>query len=256
MSLDGQIALVTGGSGSIGRVAAHELANRGASVWLHYHRRRQPAEDVVASLPLTTSAAEHRPISIDLTDPEAVRRGLEQIVEQSGRLDILVNNAGIYDRLALQEASYAEWQQQWQHTLAINLVAPANTSHCAAQHMMRQGRGRIINIASRGAFRGEPQNPAYGASKAGLCALSQSLAVALAPQGISVFAIAPGFVESALDRDYMTPELADELRQQSPAGRLATPTDVAYWVGCLAEEAASFASGTIIDVNGASHLRM
>ncbi len=255
MSLNGQVALVTGGSGSIGRVICRQLAERGASVWVHCHRRRQAAQEVVAGLPTPPDGGRHGLITADLCDAEAVRSAVAQVVTEAGRLDLLVNNAGVYRRLALQEASYDAWCAQWEKTLAINLVAPANVSYCAAQHMMLQRNGKIINISSRGAFRGEPQNPAYGASKSGLNALTQSLAVALAPHGISVFAVAPGFVESALDRDYMTTELAAELKGQSPLGRLATPADVAYWVGCLAEEAAAFATGTIVDVNGASHLR-
>lgn len=255
MTLAGQVALVTGGSGSIGRTAAQELAGRGASVWVHYHSDLLTARDVVEGLPEAADGGEHRVLAMDLTDAEAVHRGIDHVIEVSGGLDILVNSAGIYERLSIEDTSYEDWQGQWQRTLGLNLLAPANACHCAARHMVKRRRGRIINISSRGAFRGEPQNPAYGASKAGLNALSQSLAVALAPHGISVYAIAPGFVESALERDYMTPELADELRRQSPVGRLATPADVAYWVGCLAEEAASFATGTIVDVNGASHLR-
>jgi len=122
--------------------------------------------------------------------------------------------------------------------------------------MARRGEGgRIINISSRGAFRGEPECPAYGASKAGMNALSQSLAVALAPQGISVYAVAPGFVETAMARPFLTGEMADAIRNQSPLGRVATVDDVAYWVVCLAAPDAAFATGAILDVNGASYLR-
>ncbi len=110
-------------------------------------------------------------------------------------------------------------------------------------------------MTSRGALRGEPDCPAYGASKAGLNALSQSLALALAPEGIYVFAVAPGFVETAMARDYLTGEMAESIRRQSPLGRVATTEDVAYWVLCLADEGASFATGAIVDVNGASYLR-
>ena len=256
MTLRGRVALVTGGSGSLGHAICHELAQRGAQLWVGYGRQAEAAEALVASLPTPADAdAEHRVLGLDLTDPEVVQRGVQQVVDTSGRLDVLVNNAGIYQRLAMEEASYDDFQRQWKRTLDLNLTAPAHLCHCAAVHMQRQGHGRIINISSRGAFRGEPTNPAYGASKAGLNALSQSLAIALAPHGIQVFAVAPGFIETALERDYMTPELAESLRRQSPMGRLATPEDVAYWVGCLTEDAAAFASGTIIDVNGASHLR-
>ena len=115
--------------------------------------------------------------------------------------------------------------------------------------------GRIINISSRGAFRGEPDGPAYGASKAGINALSQSLAKALAPHGILVYAVAPGFVETAMARPHLTGEMGEAIRRQSPLGRVAAARDVAYWVGCLAEARAEYATGAIIDVNGASYLR-
>lgn len=122
--------------------------------------------------------------------------------------------------------------------------------------MIRQGTGgRIVNISSRGAFRGEPENPAYGASKAGLNALSQSLAVALAPHGIYVYAVAPGFVETAMARPYLTPETIDGIRNQSPLRRVAKVQDVAYWVLAMADDEAEFATGAIVDVNGASYLR-
>jgi NAD(P)-dependent dehydrogenase (short-subunit alcohol dehydrogenase family) len=110
-------------------------------------------------------------------------------------------------------------------------------------------------VGSRGAFRGEPEAPAYGASKAGLHAMSQSLAVALAPHGIAVYAVAPGFVETAMARPYLTSEMGEAIRRQSPLGRVATADDVAYWVACLAAPDAAFATGAIIDVNGASYLR-
>ncbi len=248
--LQGKVALVTGGSGGIGRAVCRELAARGAAVWIHYHRGEEAARSTAAKLP----GGPHHTVGADLCDPEAVRAAVDRAAGSEGRLDILVNNAGIFELHPPLEVDYETWRSHWQRTLGLNLVAAANASWCAARRMTAAG-GRIINVSSRGAFRGEPESPAYGASKAGLNAMSQSLAAALAPRGISVFAVAPGFVETAMARPYLTSEMGDAIRRQSPTGRVATADDVAYWVGCLADERAGFATGAIIDVNGASYLR-
>jgi NAD(P)-dependent dehydrogenase (short-subunit alcohol dehydrogenase family) len=253
MSLAGKTVLVTGASGGIGKSICRTLAERGASVVLQYRTGREKAEALAAELP-AASAQHHRTVAADLTDPASVETLVEEAIS-AGRLDILVNNAGIFERHPPLAVDYESWQHHWKKTLGVNLVGPANVSWCAGRHMAKAGGGRIINITSRGAFRGEPESPAYGASKAGLNSLSQSLAVALAPHGIFVFAIAPGFVETAMVRDYITGELAESIRRQSPLHRVARPEDVAYWVGCMAEDDASFATGTILDVNGASYLR-
>jgi 3-oxoacyl-[acyl-carrier protein] reductase len=173
-----------------------------------------------------------------------------------GGIDVLVNNAGVFEPHPITETGYEEWQQAWQRTLSVNLVGAANVTWCAVQHMVMRGGGAIVNVASRGAFRGEPSHPAYGASKAGIVAFGQSLARALGHHGISVTAVAPGFVET----DMAAAELAGEggavRRAESPLGRVATPEEVAAAVVFLASPAATMASGSVLDVNGASYLRM
>jgi NAD(P)-dependent dehydrogenase (short-subunit alcohol dehydrogenase family) len=252
MTLEGKVALVTGASGGIGRAVCRRLARDGARIVAHYYSGRDAAAETLAEL----AGQGHAVVRADLTDPEAVESMISEAVDKTGRLDVLVNNAGIFELHPPLETSYDEWQDHWRRTIQTNLLGPANAAWCAARIMSRQGEGgRIINIGSRGAFRGEPQAPAYGASKAALHALSQSLAVALAPQGISVFAVAPGFVETAMARPYLTGEMAEAIRNQSPLKRVATVDDVAYWVSCLASPDAAFATGAIIDVNGASYLR-
>ncbi len=251
MSFDGQVVLVTGASGGIGHAICRRFATMGARVAAHYGHNAEAATALVASL----EGPGHFSLSADLADPAAVETLVEQTVAEGGRLDVLVNNAGVFGQQPPTGEAYEAWQAHWRKTLDVNLLGPANTSYCAVRHMRRQGGGRIINISSRGAFRGEPDNPAYGASKAGLNALSQSLALALAGDGIYVFAVAPGFVETAMARPYLTGEMASAIRNQSPLGRVARAEEVAYWVTCLAAEGAEFATGTIIDVNGASYLR-
>lgn len=250
--LQGKVALVTGASGGIGRAVCRRLAEQGARIAGHYHHGSDAAEATLAEL----SGDGHFACRADLGDAGEVEAMVERTVAEAGRLDVLVNNAGIFEPHPPLQVSYDEWQEKFRRILAVNLVGAANAAFCAARHMARRGEGgRIINISSRGAFRGEPECPAYGASKAGLNALSQSLAVALAPQGISVYAVAPGFVETAMARPFLTGEMADAIRNQSPLRRVATVEDVAYWVACLAAPDAAFATGAILDVNGASYLR-
>jgi NAD(P)-dependent dehydrogenase (short-subunit alcohol dehydrogenase family) len=122
-------------------------------------------------------------------------------------------------------------------------------------HLLARGGGAVVNVSSRGAFRGEPECPAYGASKAGLNAFGQSMAQALAPHGISVGTVAPGFVDTEMAREALTGARGDEVRAQSPTGRVARPEEVAAAVVWLASTEARFSTGTIIDVNGASYLR-
>jgi NAD(P)-dependent dehydrogenase (short-subunit alcohol dehydrogenase family) len=138
--------------------------------------------------------------------------------------------------------------------LETNLTGAGNVTWCAAQHMRARG-GRIVNVSSRGAFRGEPEQPAYGASKAGLNALGQSLAVALAPYGIAVATVAPGFVETDMTTEHLAGERGEAIRAQSPFGRVARPEEIAAAVHWLAAPGSEWASGTIVDLNGASYLR-
>ncbi len=176
-------------------------------------------------------------------------------VNEMGRLDILVNNAGIYQEHPLAGVSYEEWQESWQLVLGTNLIGAANVSFCAARQMIKQGGGRIVNISSRGAFRGEPTAPAYGASKAGMNAMSQSMAKYLAPYNVFIGVVAPGFVQTDMARGLLDGPAGDEIRNQSPLGRVARPEEVAYAALFLASEGSQFMTGAIIDVNGASYLR-
>jgi NAD(P)-dependent dehydrogenase (short-subunit alcohol dehydrogenase family) len=137
----------------------------------------------------------------------------------------------------------------------VNLTSAAHATFAAVPHLRAAGGGAVVNVSSRGAFRGEPECPAYGASKAGLNAFGQSMAVALAPLGIAVSTVAPGFVDTDMAAEVLAGPRGDEVRAQSPFGRVATPEEVAAAVLFLASPQARFASGTIVDVNGASYLR-
>ena len=182
---------------------------------------------------------------------------VDSAAAQLGGLDVLVNNAASYGRVAhpVAEISYEAWQEAWHDTIGLNLIGAANVTWCAVQHMIAGGGGTIVNVSSRGAFRGEPGQPAYGASKAGLNALGQSLAVALAPHNITVAAVAPGFVETDMAAAHLQGASGDAIRAQSPFGRVAQPEEIAAAVVYLASPEAAWASGAILDLNGASYLR-
>jgi 3-oxoacyl-[acyl-carrier protein] reductase len=242
--------LVTGASRGIGRAVAQAFAAQGDRVAVHHRDSAALAEEVVAGLP----GRGHTIVRADLADAEAVRRMVDAAARDLGGLDVLVNNAGIYLWHPITEVSYEQWQDAWRETLAVNLTGAANATWCAVQHMKQAG-GRIINVTSRGAFRGEPRHPAYGASKAGLNSFGQSMARALAPYGISVTSVAPGYVETEMAAADLATEHGDVIRAQSPFNRVATPEEIAAAVVYLASDAAEWASGAILDLNGASYLR-
>jgi 3-oxoacyl-[acyl-carrier protein] reductase len=242
--------LVTGGSRGIGAAIARAFADAGDRVAVHYGSRRDAAVAVADALP----GDGHVVVGADLADPDAVLRMVTEAAEALGRIDVLVNNAGVFEPHPITDTSYADWQAAWALTLGVNLVGAANVTWCAVRHMGRGGR--IINVASRGAFRGEPGQPAYGASKAGLIAFGQSLARALGPRGIAVTAIAPGFAETEMAAEALAGEEGQARRAESPLGRVATPEEVAAAVLYLASPQAELTSGTVLDLNGASYLRM
>jgi NAD(P)-dependent dehydrogenase (short-subunit alcohol dehydrogenase family) len=190
----------------------------------------------------------------DLADAEAVRAMVDGAADALGSIDVLVNNAGIVAPHAIDEVSYADWQRAWAEVLAVNLTGPANVCWCAVRHMGRGGR--IVNVASRGAFRGEPSMPAYGASKAGLVSLGQSLARALGPRGIAVTSVAPGFTDTDMATEALAGDERARREAESPLGRIARAEEVAAAIVFLASPEAELASGSVLDVNGASHLRM
>ncbi len=245
--------LVTGSSRGIGQAIAVMFATAGDRVAVHHRDNPDLAARVAASLP----GDGHVVVRADIADPAAVRVMVDEAADRLGGLDVLVNNAASYGRAAhpIAGVSYEHWQQVWRDTIGLNLIGAANVTWCAVRHMIAGGGGRIVNVSSRGAFRGEPGQPAYGASKAGLNALGQSLAVALAPHNITVAAVAPGFVQTDMAAPHLDGETGAAIRAQSPFGRVAWPEEIAAAVLFLASPEAEWASGAILDLNGASYLR-
>ena len=239
--------LVTGASGGIGTATCRELARRGVTLTLHYQSGRGAAEATQRAL----DGSDHSLLQADLSDPASV----EQLWQQASarqRVDALINNAGIFPSHPPLTTGYADWTAAWQRTLAVNLLGAAHLSYCAARAMAQGPGGRIVSVSSRSAFRGEPTAPAYAASKAGLNALSQSLAKAFAPRGVYLYVVAPGWVA--------TPRVAEATQDPAvladqPLGRVATPEEVAQVVSYCALEAPASLTGAILDVNGASYLR-
>jgi NAD(P)-dependent dehydrogenase (short-subunit alcohol dehydrogenase family) len=223
--------LVTGASRGIGRAIVTAFEDLGDRVFAH-----------------STARA-------DLRDAEAARGMVAEAVAELGAIDVLVNNAGVYIGHPLTEVSYAEWQAAWRETFDVNVFGAANVSYCVARHMISSGNGgRIVNVGSRGAYRGEPRHPAYGASKAALHSFGQSLAVYLAPHGIGVASVAPGFIMTQRQAALLHSAQGEAIRSQSPFDRVGTAAEVAQAVVYLASEAAIWASGTVLDLNGASYL--
>ena len=243
--------LVTGASRGIGRAVAQAFADAGDRVAVHYGKASDEAQRTLDALP----GHGHLRVQADLTDADAVRGAVEQAAAGLGGLDVLVNNAGIFLAHPPLATSWEAWQDIWTRTLQVNLLAAAHATFSAVPHLVAAGGGAVVNVSSRGAFRGEPECPAYGASKAGLNAFGQSMALALAPYDIAVATVAPGFVETDMAREVLDGPGGDAVRAQSPFGRVARPEEVAAAVLWLAAPEAQFASGTIVDVNGASYLR-
>ena len=214
MDFTGKNVLITGGTRGIGLACAKAFAERGGALALAYRADHDAAQTALGSL----SGGGHIKIAGDLADEGFAKDLIDRVVENLGGLDILVNNAGIFQAQPIDTVNFGEWSESWRRTLSVNLLAPAHLSYFAARHMMERGGGRIVNVSSRGAFRGEPEGPAYGASKAGLNALSQSLAQKLAPHNIFVGVVAPGFVETDMTNAHLKGERGQRLKVKEVKG--------------------------------------
>lgn len=231
--------LVTGASRGIGAAAYALLKKHGQQVVGH---STKGSAELVAG---------------DLMDPKAPRAIWETAVaELSGRIDVLVNNAGIYEAVA-DNATDEEWHRAWTRTMTINLQAAADLSKLAVSHFLDLGiSGRIINVASRAAFRGDsPQHWHYAASKAAMVGMTKTIARGYAGEGILCFGVAPGFTVSEMTAEYLQGRGGAKIIADIPLGRVASTDEVAEVIRWLSTEAPSSATGSVIDVNGASYVR-
>lgn len=249
--LKGRRALVTGGGRGIGRAVAMLLARAGARIAVHYATGREAAQDTLDNLP----GQGHALLAADLGDSAAATMLPGRAAVELGGLDIVINNAGIYEPHDITGADDQVWQRIWDRTLAVNLTGPAQVIRGAVPHLTAAGGGHVVNVTSRGAFRGEPTAPAYGAAKAGLNSLTQSLAQALAPRGIHLVAVAPGWVDTDMTHAFLAGPGGEAIRAQSPYGRTVTAEEVAEVVLLAVSGRADALTGGVIDVNMASHPR-
>ncbi len=251
-----KVALVTGAASGIGRACASSLAAAGFTIAANYRSKAQEADNLITELAAgLAEGAPHQCFQADLSEPAEAAVLLSRVMQVYGRVDVLVNAAGMFSNQDVFSPDFDAWTAGWERSMRVNLHAPVNLAFLAAQQMIKQGSGTIINITSRGAFRGEPTAPAYGAAKAGLNSASQSLAVALAPHGISVFAIAPGWIETPMASPRINGANAAEIRAGIPLGRVGKPEEIANLVAFLAGDNTQYLTGAIFDANGASYLR-
>lgn len=245
--MDQKRALVTGSSRGIGRAIATRLAHDGWTVALHYAEHRGDAENLVAELGDRVVGC----YRADLAEPGAGTDLFRQALGD-GPLHAVVNNAGVYLQTNFLEAGDAEFEATLRRTFAVNFEAPLMLTREAARVFAAAGGGRVLNVASRVGFRGEPGAALYAASKAALINLTRSLAVELAPKNVLFFGIAPGWVETAMARAGMNDRLPAILRE-IPMGRMAAPQDCAAAAAFLLSDDASYLSGVVIDINGGSY---
>ncbi len=247
IDLENKIALVTGASRGIGKAIAISLARAGASVAIH-HRQN----DGAAALTAIECGRKSFVLKGDVANSEHCHSIVQSVVDYYGRLDIVINNAAMGKKDSV-EMHYEDWLTHWQRTLDTNLLSAVNISYCAIRQMQKQRGGKIINIASRSAFRGETEYFAYAVSKAGMINLTRCFARAFAKDGIRVYAIAPGFIEAGMGLEGIA-EYGKEIRAQIPSGKIGSADDVASVVLFLASDLSNYCTGSTIDVNGGSYL--
>ena len=250
IDLSGKTALVTGGSRGIGAAIVRRMAEAGARVAIHYGRNREAAEVLAREMGAGAQA-----FGADLERSDSCGKLWRDVVARFGRVDILVNNAGVAVSAPLEQDE-ADWLAAWDKTMAVNLTAAGLLCREALAHFGETGEGRIVNIASRAAFRGDqPAYFAYAASKGGLVALTRSIARGFGKAGVTAFTVAPGFTRTEMAQDFIDQYGEDYAISDLALGRLTEPDDVAPTVVFLASGLADHATGATIDINAASYVR-
>ncbi|MGA7616404.1 MAG: SDR family oxidoreductase [Thermoanaerobaculia bacterium] len=247
IDLSGKSILITGASRGIGREAAILLGRAGAYVAVNFLSREAAAQEVVTSIGAERAFA----VKADVGNPSDCSNMVDEVVDRFGRIDVLVNNAAIFAYNPFYGGDYENWQRGWHRTFEVNVFGAANLVHLVLPLMRAQGGGKIINVASRAAFRGETEFADYGASKAALVNLTRSLARACAGDGIIATCVAPGFIETDMAQSELQNKRA-ELTAQVPTGRIGTAEEVANTILFLASPLSDYLAGATIDINGGS----
>ncbi len=240
IDLKGRVAVITGGAQGIGYAVAERFIASGAKVVLW------DIEEALLAKAQTALGAAATAVSVELTDASAVAAATQAALAQHGRIDILINNAGITGGNA---PTWELTPEMWRRTIDVNLVAPYLTCHTIAPAMMKQGYGRIVNVASVAGKEGNPNASHYSASKAGLIALTKSLAKELATKGILVNAVSPAAAKTAIFKQ-MTQQHIDYMLAKIPMGRFVEPHEIAAAIAWLASEDCSFTTGSVLDLSG------
>jgi 3-oxoacyl-[acyl-carrier protein] reductase len=246
--LDGRVAIVTGASGGIGQAIARALAAEGAAVVVHYATRREAAQEVQEAIAARGGRA--AVVQADLSTLEGARAVVAAALQAFGRVDILVNNAGaLRDTLVLRMS-----EGDWRTVLDVNLTAAFFCTKAVLREFVRQHRGRIINIASVVAEVGNPGQANYVAAKAGLIGLTKAVAREVASRGITVNAVAPGYIQAGMTASLREEQMA-ALVEQVPLGRAGKPEEVAAAVVFLASDDAAYITGQVLNVDGGLVMR-
>ncbi len=248
IDLRGRAALVTGGSRGIGRACCEMLARAGAKVLVNC-RVETPWADLVARN-IREAGGEAFSLAADVARREEAEMLVDEAVDRFGGLDVVVANAGIWRRAPIEEMSDGEWHEM----LAINLTGTFHVLRAAVPALKRSGRGRVVAVSSTAGQRGEAWHSHYAATKGAVIAMTKSLAVELAPDGITVNAVAPGWTATDMTAEALGGPERDAILAAIPLGRPATPEEVAGAVVFLASDLASYVTGEVLNVNGGSVL--
>lgn len=247
MDLEGKVSLITGGSRGIGRAICFALAEEHSAIAVNYNTNADAAKEVVAGLQKVGVKA--KAFQADVSNEEKSHQMVEQILSEFGRVDVLVNNAGITrDRSFLKMTP-----DQWHSVLMVNLTGPFNITSALLSQMCDRKWGRIINISSIVAQMGNFGQSNYAVAKGGLIAFTKTLAREVARKGVTVNAVAPGFIETDMTAS-VPAESLDVIKKMTPMGRLGKPEEVARAVRFLAAEEASFVTGQVLNINGGMYM--
>jgi NAD(P)-dependent dehydrogenase (short-subunit alcohol dehydrogenase family) len=268
-SLAGRNVLVTGASRGIGKAAAVLLAKAGARVAIHYGQNEKEARDTLSQCEQAADAAGgragggrgagsggHAIFRADVGRAQEVRALVDEVRQAFGAIHVLVNNAGVSRENPFDEPDFEKWEEAWRRTIDVNLMSAAHATWCVIPEMKARGEGRVINVASRAAFRGETGAPDYGAAKAAMVNLTRSLARAMGQYGIVASCVAPGWVETDMARGHFedNPGLEQRAIAEVPLGRLASVDDCAGAILYLAGPMGAYLNGVTIPVNGGSYV--